>query len=97
MDWSFAGWPDWFITTLLGVAAAVIIYLGRFRLGLTEAQVATAEEREKLLLYYEKRIEAMEDEISKAEDRIRWLEAENTQLSRRLKRLEDSNDAARVQ
>ena len=94
MDWTFGGLPDWVVTTVLGVMAAATIYLGRYRLGLGEVQLATASEREKLLGLYEKRIEMLEQDSKKKDDRIRWLEAENTQLERRMARLEKDNHVA---
>ena len=94
MDWTFGGLPDWVITTAVGVLAAVLIYLGRYRLGLGEVQLATASEREKLLGLYEKRIKMLEEDSKAKDDRIRWLEAENTQLERRMARLEKETHVA---
>jgi len=89
MDWTFGGLPDWVITTAIALTVAVVIYLGRYRLGLGEVQLATASEREKLLELYARRIELLEEDAQRKDDRIRWLEAENTQLVRRLARLEE--------
>ena len=90
-----AGLPDWLITTAIATGVAVVIYLARFRLGISEVQLATASEREKLLSIYEKRVEMLEEDATKKDDRIRWLEAENVQLMRRVSALEKEIHASR--
>ena len=93
MEW-LDGLPDWLITTVIALIVAVFVYLNRQRLGLGEVQLATASEREKLLELYSRRIELLEEDAKRKGDRIRWLEAENTQLMRRVKRLEEETHVA---
>ena len=96
MDWSLGGIPDWVLTTGLMVLLAFGAYLWRFKFGATEIQLQTSAEREKLLALYEKRIDHLEEDAQRKDDRIRWLEAENTQLMRRVDKLEEANGATRA-
>jgi hypothetical protein len=81
--------PDWVITTAIGIVIVVLAYLNKERLGLGTVQLATQSEREKLLELYEKRIEALEKDATLKDDQIRFLSAENTELRRRLRHLEE--------
>lgn len=81
--------PDWVITTAIGIVVVVLTYLNKERLGLGTAQLALQSEREKLLEIYEKRIEALEKDAILKDDQIRFLSAENTELRRRLRHLEE--------
>lgn len=89
MDFSLGGIPDWVVTTFIGLLLLVLAWAYRERLGLGTVQMATTAEREKLLSLYEKRIETLEEDAKLKDDQIRFLSAENTDLRRRIRHLEE--------
>jgi cell division protein FtsB len=74
MEEFLAGLPDWVYTTLIALAAFVIAYLNRERLGLGMAQVATREEQEKVIQLQERQIELLKDEVNSLRARVTYLE-----------------------
>ena len=83
------GLPDWAITTGIAAVGLVVFYVVRQGRGLGVVQMATRTEADKLLSLYEKRIKVLELDNETLTDQIRFLSSENTDLRRRIKKLED--------
>ena len=82
------GLPDWFLTALVGLLVMIVAWLNRERLGLSTVQLATKQERDKLVEIQERRIRHLESEIKRLEDEIRYISSANADLRRRLSDLE---------
>lgn len=72
--------PDWLLTTIIGVGAAVLLWWRKQASGLGFFQEATDAERDEVMKLMRERIDLLEQKVEQQAQEIKLLQAENVAL-----------------